>query len=242
MTTQTEMREMVTYRDVERAVSALLPDNRYPAVAQWRDRWASDTMHAIGYVVADLMIRADVRVWECDGYTVAAHDLRQADNERGFERTCWVQVRAEDGSRRQYGEFGYVGPREHYGGAVDPEMLRDWMQTEYVATIAPDAATWCGACDGPLWSFTVGGDAGITECDHCGAPVKVCEFDCVEFGGDVCIHHGAPTVPITVYEAHDCDFDAAMSALANDPHTRAVVQAASRPDGIWHFPNGKLAD
>ena len=47
------------------------------------------------------------------------------------------------------------------------------------------------------------------------------------------MHHGWPTIPIKVLEAHGEDFDRAAASLADDPQFRRTVAVASRPDGIW---------
>ena len=236
MTTQTELREQVSYGQIHHAVAAILPDARYQSVTQWRERWANDTMHAMGWHIADLMTRAGVETWDQDGYTIHLGTVGDRSH---------VMLDAS-GEIMAYGKFAYVGPRAYYADRygndqIDEELIEDWMLTEIAATLYPDMAGHCRDCGGPMyWDSPALDEDG--QCGHCGALARVCESDCFDVGTyDVCQHHGSPVVPVNLWREHGEDHDAALAAyMADDPRARAVAVIASHPAGIWQFPGGKL--
>ena len=239
MTTQEQLRAQASYREIDTLAYALTPDSRYPGVTRWVEAHAKDTMHAIGYVLADLMLHADVYVWRVDDYTIRAY--QQPPNGRDIQPK-WIQIASDDlAVRRTYGH-AYIGPRKWYGNESDPEIVEQWIRCEVAAALHPDIAGWCGSCNGALYHDDPIVDSD-GECAHCGAAVMVCEADCLEIGGgDVCFHHGAPMVPMVLWREHNENHNDAMDAyLAGNDHAQTVARLAARPDGIWHFPSGRLA-
>ena len=235
MTTQNELRAMPSYADIHRVAAALVPADvvRGSETARWRETWATDTMHALGWYMADMMRRADVKAWD-----IGTCQIRRVDSLITAPPSAYVYQ--NDNRVAEYSDAFYVGPRDHYGEIErgDPELIRGWMFAEAHAALFPDMAGWCGACNGPIyWD-------GLEEthaCEHCGAMSGACEDGCLEVGADICFHHGYRTVPTELLEYHDGDWEmAAAEHLRESEHNRAVATAASGPAGIWNFPNGQL--
>ena len=247
MPTQTELREAVSYSDIQRVAGALFQRDT------WRDAWTGDTMHALGWELSDLMGRANVSGWKIGDVTITP---RRVLNPKPGETDRSVRVAVPGMADRFYG-FGYQGPRRFYTGTLedgtaygpDPEQVEDWIRMTVSAAIYPDIAFLCDNCEGPHWSDTAfepmghGMDAFEVACTHCGAlGMQGVHCDCAHFGRDTCQLHGARLVPMALVLKHDSDVEAASAEYLQDDRALQVAQQAARPDGIWQFPNGLLRD
>ena len=225
MATQTEMRNEVSYENLARVAGALDCGDDLRGVYSWRERWAADAMNALGIMMREMMDRRGCKAWELGGKrhsrlvtepgaTITPHP----------EHADAVQINEPNGSSHEYGRPWYKNANNQ-----DPEDIAG-------SVLWPDMYVHCQDCKEVLSTFAVNDFGGCS----CGAKARSCESDCFEVGGDVCFHHGAPTIPNVLLEEHGYNFEAAAATLVDDPHTRAVFQAAARPGGIWEFPGGHL--